>query len=449
MEDEIMTEQDDGASAPVQKTRKGWKKGVYAVMATAIAVGTFFAGFGARWLTLDPEIRSLIYAKDKIQNDYYEEITNDEFYDAVFGGVNGLLDAYSGYLTPEEYAETLVNARGQQTGVGISFVTADKDGNAQLLVSRVSGNSPAETVGIQAGEYIIGYGLEQDELFCDLKFQAFSDFMDTLSTTQNFYLQIKNPQSLQTRIVTIAKRAFTENYVFYRTNEKAYRFEGEKADRLVEKGEPLSALPQDTAYLRLTKFNGAAAWEFGKAMELFKNGGKKHLVVDLRGNGGGYLHIMQEIAGYFCKNSDENRPIAAIARFNGNQEYVYRVDKNKYDEYFSADSKVYVLADNMSASASECLLGVMVDYGAVDIGNVYLATRQGIAKTYGKGIMQTTFPFIDVGSAIKLTTAHICWPVTKRCIHGVGITPADGAKTVAENYYGDLEVNEMLADIVS
>ena len=65
-------------------------------------------------------------------------------------------------------------------------------------------------------------------------------------------------------------------------------------------------------------------------MELFKAQGKTNLVLDLRDNGGGYLHIMQSIASYFCKTSEENRPIVAIADYGERREN-YLADGNFYD----------------------------------------------------------------------------------------------------------------------
>ena len=89
----------------------------------------------------------------------------------------------------------------------------------------------------------------------------------------------------------------------------------------------------------------------------------------------------------------------------------------------------------------------MLDYGATSPKNVYLCTREGVTKTYGKGIMQTTYPF-GIGSgqdAIKLTTAKLFWPLSGKCIHARGYLPEDGAKTVAEG----VTEEEELVNIVS
>jgi hypothetical protein len=90
-------------------------------------------------------------------------------------------------------------------------------------------------------------------------------------------------------------------------------------------------------------------------------------------------------------------------------------------------------------------MGVMLDYGAITYQDICLIERDGEARTYGKGIMQTTYPFIGfTGEAVKLTTAQMRWPKSDNCIHGRGVLPADGALSIAENTLND---GELLAAI--
>lgn len=87
------------------------------------------------------------------------------------------------------------------------------------------------------------------------------------------------------------------------------------------------------------------------------------------------------------------------------------------------------MADENTASASECLIGAMVDYGAISYGDIYLRkTDDGTAHSYGKGVMQSTYVTLQ-GDAFRLTTAQIFWPNGKT-IHGVGVTEGDGANAV-------------------
>lgn len=416
------------------------RKVLFAIFAVALAVVCFFSGFLVYGLTLDSEIRSLIRLKNTVQAQYYEEITDEEFYGAVFAGVNeNLFDPYSKYMTADEYAQVQSEAAGNRSGLGLVFLIENAAGEAQMQITRVCGNSPAEKAGIKAGEFLVGFGLNQAEMQSSVSFQEFSAFLAERQAGETFYVRMKSGEGLRT--VEIAKAEYVENYVFYRTSTTSYRFTGNNATTLTESGEPLSSLPENTAYIRLTQFNGTAAEEFKKAMDLFKEQGKINLVLDLRDNGGGYLHIMQSIASYFCKTSNESRPTVAIADYGKRKDY-YRADGNFYNEYFTEQSRVCVLADSSTASASEALMGCMLDYDTISYGDICLSQRAGVAKTYGKGIMQTTFPFGLIHSdAVKLTTAKILWGKSGNCIHGRGILLSDGTKTVAESYAGDQEID--------
>lgn len=424
------------------------RKILFAILAIALAVFCFFGGFLVRTLTLDSQIRSLIQLKNTVQAEYYEEITDEEFYGTVFDSINEkLLDPYSKYMTADEFAQTQSEAAGNRSGLGIVFLVENAAGEPQLLVTRVCGNSPAEAAGIKAGEYVLGFGTNKAEMKESVSFEEFSAFLAERKTGEKFFVRMQSGNG--ERYVEIAKAEYVENYVFYRTNTTSYRFTGDNATTLVERGDALVSLPENTAYIRLTQFNGEAAEEFKKAMGLFKEQKKTNLVLDLRDNGGGYLHIMQSIASYFCKTSDENRPIVAIADYGERREN-YLADGNFYDEYFSENSRICVLADSATASASEALMGCMLDYGAISYGDICLSERSGEAKTYGKGIMQTTFPFgLIYSDAVKLTTAKILWGASGNCIHGRGILLSDGTKSVAENYVEDQEINGAIATLFS
>ena len=207
-------------------------------------------------------------------------------------------------------------------------------------------------------------------------------------------------------------------------------------------------LDEKTAYIRLTQFNGNAATEFQLAMDKFKEEGKTNLVLDLRSNGGGYMNILQEIASYFCKG-ESGSSLVALAKYREGQKEKFYSKDSYYADYFQETSKIKVLADSLTASASECLLGSMLDYGAITYSDICLSERNGVAKTYGKGIMQSTYPFGFIGDvdAIKLTTAQIYWPKSENCIHGRGILPEDGTKTVSENYEKDAEITSAIAKL--
>lgn len=422
---------------PPSKQKK-WKKIGRAASAIALAAVCFALGGLSVWFSLDGEVRTLLKVKKAVKEHYYEDISDEEFYKAVFDGVNNqLLDGYSRYMTADEYRISKGELAGNRIGIGLSFLTKDSAGKEQMLVTRVCGNSPAAEAGVQEGDFVVAYGATQEEMTESLSFADFSAFLSGVPVNKDFYLRVKRGSA--ELVLTAYRTAYVENYVFYRTNTESYGFTGKKADVWTAIGEPLTCLPDDTAYIRLIQFGEDTEKQFEETMAYFQKSGKKNLVLDLRDNGGGYLDTMQDISGYFCKNTTEKRPVVVTAKYKNGQE-IFKAERNVYREYFSTDSRICILANGGSASASECLIGAMVDYGATAFSDICLMEENGVAKTFGKGIMQTTF-YLSAGlDAVKLTTAQIYWPVSDRSIHGVGVLPTDGTKTALGGVYGDAEI---------
>ncbi len=433
-----------------KETRKKKKHGKvkFAVLSIVLAIVTFISGAVTFWFVLDPDMRSLIKLKFMIDREYYKEISDDEFYRVIFNAVNDeALDAYSSYMTADEYVAANSDLAGSRSGIGIVFRVQDETGKPQLLVIRVCGNSPAEEAGLKEGDSVIGFGKTQAEIGASVSFEDFSRFLAERADNEAFYLRVENDGA--ERIVSLYKSEYRESSVFYRTNATAYGFSGKSAETLTKKGEPLTALDDQTAYIRLTQFGNTAVREFDKVMSLFREQGKKHLVLDLRGNGGGYMDVMQGIAKYFCKTATKKEPVAAVADY-GEKREKFKATANIYYEYFDEDSRICVLADSSTASASEALIGCMVDYGATSYADICLSERSGVAKTYGKGIMQTTYRVsLFKKDAVKLTTARVIWPVSDTCIHDRGILPEDGALTVSESYAGDTEISNAIKKLFS
>lgn len=411
-----------------EMNQKKTKKIGLILTAILLSVISFIGGMATVWFTLDEQIRTLVKVKKTIDRNYYPELDDESFYNAIFDAVNGQLDPYSEYMTADEHAQSSNDLNGRRIGIGVSFSTA-AIAEGKLKIVRVAGNSPAERAGLKAGSYVTGFGKTEETLVQSENYEEFSAFLDSTAESELFLLQVQ--AAGETKLVSISREAYAENYVFYRSNSSSYGFTGANATTLTAMGTPLTALPEDTAYIRLVRFGGEAVKEFEATMSVFKQENKKNLVLDLRSNGGGYLHVMQGIASYFCKNSKERTPVAAIADYGDYEEH-YLAKGNVYREFFSEDSRICILADSGSASAAECLIGVLVDYGASSYGDICLVERDGVAKTYGKGIMQAYFNIGLDGDVLKLTTAQVRWPVTKHSIHGRGVLPEDGTKTVEE-----------------
>ncbi len=436
------------APVELEEKPKNKKRIWYILGGVFIAVFSFIAGFGARWFSLEEDMRTLINVKNKIDKEYYQDISDEEFYDAVFGAINlGVLDQYSGYMRADSYATENATNAGRRSGIGLVFLTTAADGGEQMLVYRVAGNSPAEEAGFLVGDYIIGFGAQENAMIESVQFDKFSQFLNEQEDDKKFFVRIKRGEEV--KVLSVCRSNYVESYVFYRTNKQAYTFTGASATELTERGQPLSCLDNQTAYIRLIQFTGKAYTLMAKAMELFKSQGMKNLVLDLRGNGGGNLDVMQGIVGYFCKNAQNKKPLVLVADYGERKDKFYAT-RNVYSDYFSEDSRICVLADEGTASASEALMGAMLDYGTIGYDDICLTSVNGVAKTYGKGIMQTTY-VMDIlkQDALKLTTATIHWPLSNKCIHDKGIVAADGVKTVEQNFNGEGELVEAIGALFS
>lgn len=423
------------------------------VTAVVLAAAIFFAGFFTMYLTLDKSVRSVIWIKDQIDSYYYTDISDEEFLEALTDGLDGILDDYSTFYTADEYGDYKNSYAGNNTGVGLSFTLT----YGVPRIYRVSGNSPAEKAGVPEGAFVVGVGDDEESVTYTTEYGEIAAFITAKASYTDFTLAVSDKtEGGNIEYYTLQKQEYNENYVFYRSANSAYRFEGTSATTLTAYDGAIEGLPSDTAYIRLNRFAGNAGEQMKAALGAFKSEGKKNLVLDLRGNGGGDLDVLCDIVSYFMKDASGSSPVAATAKYKSGSTATFKADGNYYDDYFSSDSKITVLANRNTASASECLIGAMVEYNTADYDDIILSDITGLssddgrpsARTYGKGIMQTTYTNITLGGeAIKLTVATVHWPVTGKCIHGVGVTTDDGARSVSTpdyTTYGDEELKEIV-----
>ena len=181
-------------------------------------------------------------------------------------------------------------------------------------------------------------------------------------------------------------------------------------------------MPENAAYIRFDTFTGSAEADFADAMARYKEEGKTQLILDLRDNGGGSVDILRNIASYFIKSEKGKKNVVMKVAYKTHVDDSYISDPSVYANY--TFDKIKVLINGNTASASEALIGAMLDYGTITYADLFGAT------SYGKGIMQTTYSHTFNKDAIKLTTARIVWPISDTCIQGTGIKPAN---IVAEN----------------
>ncbi len=306
---------------------------------------------------------------------------------AIRGMIDSLGDPFSAYLTSEEYRQSLQGISGQFEGIGARIGTLAGDGTegcaplgptCRLVVTEPIGGSPAEKAGILAGDVIVAVdGGSLDGLTVD----------DAVG-------RIRGPQG--SSVTLTIERADAPVMDVSITRDVVQQQEVES--RVLADG--------SVGYLRVAGFSDAAADQLVAALADHLAAGRTDIILDLRGNLGGYVTAARKIASQFIASG----PIFWEQDSRGVQ-----VATDALGDGIATQSAVHlvVLIDGNSASASEIVAGALQD-----TGRATLVGRQ----SYGKGTVQQWQELSGEGGAFKLTIARWLTP-DKRWIHGVGLTP--------------------------
>lgn len=429
------------------------------VGALALVLLSFFSGFFISRCSTDKTLSSYRWALKTIEDNYYFAEPDHKFTETSLKAIaDTYLDRYSEYYTKEEYEEVVRSNEGSKSGIGIGYSFVSGKG---VFISRVVGNSPAYKKGLRAGEYLkSGYkdGGEEVEFTNQ---SSFANLITSAKDGENINLKSDDGKT----VYTVAKAEYTASYTSLSFSKSGWTFL-DSADgglALYEQASlAIPSLPDGCAYLRLDQFYGSAANEFFSLIEKFNAANCSSLILDLRSNGGGYVSVMQDIAGCFA---DGEKKLAMLSKDKKGKEEKFNCKKVSDAKYrVGKDKKVFVLANAGTASASEALIGAMVCYGALSYENIFLSKYsdeyinwlypmgEGVknAQTYGKGIMQTPFTNYSTGEVLKLTTAKIFWPDKKTSIHDRGVKTEDGCTAVETPFEwtkGDKELESAIAII--
>ncbi len=387
--------------------------------------------------------------------DKYVKLEGDKVAQLIAGN---FLDGYSAYYTKEEYEKILQENTGKYVGIGVSFSATELANSNQIV--KVSVNSPAYNAGIKDGDKIqkvrlsVEEGKPENQYTLIANGKQLSDFMQMVEKDQALDLVVDRAGDELT-FFSVHKTTYYMSYVTYRDSEQFAYFsprQNQSASDMQSAYESIkvnddeagdSSFGDDVALVTLSAFEGDAGHQIGAILKYMVERGRTSLILDLCGNGGGDMKVLTEVASYliYNKGEDNYKIVSANEKLDGDgveTEEAYRVsnfsvEKNKFN---TGVKRITVMADKNTASASECLIGAMIHYAKsedveqseqifshdnlVIVGHI--ADEEMVYRTYGKGIMQTTYR-LQSGGALKLTTAKITWPDEKTCIHKVGIKP--------------------------
>ncbi len=389
------------------------KKIIIPIVSVLGAVLIFFMGFFTRELTYSNLKRTVLSILDKYEKYYYYE--SDDVVDVIS---DAIFDNYSTYMTKEEYEAVTKEALGKNQGIGVGFNAGSLE-----IVSVVT-NSPCDKAGVKKGGTIVKVAVNGTEKPFS-NYEQFIDVLDDVSIGTAISLSVDYNGEVER--FDVVKAEYKRSYVTYQDATGTYNFLDDGGMKLCLKN--LDAITSDkTAYIKYEQFSGKGSGTDGSvgqlksALSKFRNDGNKNLILDLRDNGGGYMDILTEVAGLFVEKQSDKQ-VVSIARDKYQKEQKFYVKNNNYSSY--GFESIIVLANENTASASEVLIGAMLDYDSQNKVTIvldgYVENEQTTYRTYGKGIMQTTYLNLD-GSAVKLTTAEIFWPKSNVSIHGIGVT---------------------------
>lgn len=405
----------------VEEKNKRLTKTLSVLIAILLTFIGFIGGYFAKYLSKTDsektieELISIIIDK-AYPNDSGKEIDEKavfEFFKSYYD------DDYAAYYDKEEYERLKREKSGNYLGIGVSFYSNQAD-----TVAKVYKNSPAHIAGFQSGDVFLSITDSEGVKTTFDQENTISDYLGNVKEGESITVEIKrNGETLEKQV---EKRQYNVSYVeYYDSGTKMY-FADNASKNLEAKTDDnlkMTELDDLTAYISLDQFEGQAGEEFGKAIKFMKERGRTKLILELRNNGGGSMNVLVKIASYLIDNSGARESIVAFAKGKDRNEPYVTTSNNYYGEL----TKTVVIANQNTASASECLIGAMLYYGKEEKDNnfsmndlVISKNSYGEAKTFGKGIMQTTYE-LKSGGAFKLTTAKIYWPDNETSIHGEGI----------------------------
>ena len=263
--------QGDNGLYPAEKQKKkrsALRVALISVGCVAAAAVVFLAGFFTYRLTLDDGLKSLLWFKDRIRDEYYKEISDEDFWRAAIDGVENILDDYSCYYSADEYDAVLNSDRGIKDGVGLSFFSNTN------MVYKVAVGSPAFYAESEAGEraeagmFLTGVGESADSVKDTFTAAAVSEALGGAGSGDTLFLRLSKTAANDTQncvLLSVEYETYTESYVLYATAAHTYAlvFDDNAENgtwQLV--GDGMEELSAGEAYIRLVQFEGNAAEEF-------------------------------------------------------------------------------------------------------------------------------------------------------------------------------------------
>jgi carboxyl-terminal processing protease len=318
-----------------------------------------------------------------IEGNYVDSVDSKKIVESAIPEILKQLDPHSIYIPAREMQGVSEEMSGNFSGIGVQFSIQ----NDTIMVIDVVSGGPSQKLGIKAGDRIVTVN---DTSMTGKKI-----------TNEDVLKKLRGKKGTKVK-VGISRKGFRELLPFEITR-------GEIPINSVDVSYMVNS---HIGFVKVGRFGEKTYDEFMKAIGKLEKKGAKQLIIDLRGNPGGYLGAVIRMVNEFL---DKGELIVYTKGRTQPQRSSYADSKGNY-----LGMKVVVLVDEYSASASEIFAGAIQDN---DRGTIIGR------RTFGKGLVQEQIPFND-GSAIRLTVARYYTP-SGRCIQ-------KPYKNGIEDYYADI-----------
>lgn len=337
-------------------------------MVLGIVLGTFLTlHFGSSKLNIiDLGGNKLNTLLQMVENNYVDTVDMNALVEDALPEILSKLDPHSAYIPAKDSKQASEELKGSFSGIGISF----RMENDTATVMSIIHGGPAEKVGMLAGDRIIS---ANDTSLCKME-------------STEVMKHIKGEKNSNVRLEVVRHG-----------NAEPLVFNVVRGDIPIETVDAAYLMDDNIGYIRVKKFGEQTYAEMITALARLTLDGMTSLILDLRGNTGGYMHIAIQMANEFLSEGQ------LIVYTEGSK--VEREDymANGYGTFKSMP--IVVLVDEISASASEIFAGAIQDN---DRGTIIGR------RSFGKGLVQQPMEFKD-GSVVRLTIARYHTP-SGRCI---------------------------------
>lgn len=320
---------------------------------------------------VDNALSKIEEALVRVYDEYIDEVSFDTLVEGAISGIaSSTGDPYTRYMSQEEFDELLVEGDQEYVGIGTHLIyDTDKQG---ILILGIMPDSPALDAGLKAGDVI--YYVEGNRV----TLENYKEQVDVIKGEENTSVKLIIARGDELKEFNVTRKKIKENNISY------------------------NVLDDNIGYIRIWGFENKTYEQFKDAYDKLRAQNISGLIIDLRNNPGGFVDQALYIANLLVP---ESNALKLVSRKG--VEKVYKTTSNT-----QIDIPLAIVVNQNSASSSEILSSIIKD------------SKKGVivgAKTYGKGIVQTTKK-LSFGGALSITTAKY-YTESGVEIHKNGIEP--------------------------